>query len=118
VTSPVLECVPNVSEGRDRHIVERLADAIRGVAGVRLADVHADPDHHRSVFTFMGAPGAVEAAVLALAEAVFASIDMGKHRGVHRRIGALDVVPFVPLRTLGMADAVPRRPVLTTGGSP
>jgi glutamate formiminotransferase len=73
---------------------------------VRLADVHADPDHHRSVFTFMGAPGAVEAAVLALAEAVFASIDMGKHRGVHRRIGALDVVPFVPLRHLGMADAV------------
>ena len=104
----MLECVPNVSEGRDRRIIERLADAIRGVAGVRLADVHADPDHHRSVFTFMGAPGAVEAAALALAEAVFSSIDMRVHRGVHRRIGALDVVPFVPLRNLGMADAVAR----------
>jgi glutamate formiminotransferase len=102
----VLECVPNVSEGCDRRVIERLGDAIRGVAGVRLADVHADPDHHRSVFTFMGAPGAVETAVLALAEAVFSSIDMRVHRGVHRRIGALDVVPFVPLRRVGMADAV------------
>jgi glutamate formiminotransferase len=108
VSSAVLECVPNVSEGCDRRIIERLGDAIRGVAGVRLADIHADPDHHRSVFTFMGAPGAVEAAVLALAEAVFSSIDMRVHRGVHRRIGALDVVPFVPLRNLGMADAVTR----------
>jgi len=48
----VLECVPNLSEGCDRRVIERLGDAIRGVAGVRLADVHADPDHHRSVFTF------------------------------------------------------------------
>ncbi len=104
----MLECVPNVSEGRDRRVIERLADVIRGVAGVRLADVHADPDHHRSVFTFLGAPGAVEAAVLALADAVFRSVDMQRHRGVHRRIGALDVVPFIPLRGLGMPDAVAR----------
>ena len=81
----MLECVPNVSEGRDRRVIERLADAIRGVAGVRLADVHADPDHHRSVFTFLGAPDAVEAAALALAEAVFSSIDM---RGTEACTGA------------------------------
>jgi len=108
MTRPVLECVPNVSEGRDRRVLDALADAIRGVAGVRLADVHADPDHHRSVFTFMGAPDAVEAAALALAEAVFGRVDMRRHQGVHRRIGALDVVPFVPLRGLSMAEAAER----------
>src|SRR5262245_57508137 len=106
MSSSVLECVPNVSEGRDRLVLARLAETIRSVAGVRLADVHADPDHHRSVFTFLGAPAAVEAAALALAEAVFATLDMRGHRGVHRRIGALDVLPFVPLRGLSMSDAV------------
>ncbi len=103
---PVLECVPNVSEGRDPRVVEALADAVRRVAAIRLASVHADPDHHRAVFTFLGAPAAVEAAALALAEAVAARVDMRGHRGAHPRMGALDVVPFVPLRALDMADAV------------
>jgi glutamate formiminotransferase len=106
VASPLLECVPNVSEGRDLPAVEAVADAVRGVPGARLADVHADPDHHRSVFTFLGAPQAVEEAALALAAAVFARVDMREHRGVHPRMGALDVLPFVPLRDLAMADAV------------
>jgi glutamate formiminotransferase len=104
--SAVLESVPNVSEGRDRRVLARLADAVAGVPGARLADIHTDPDHHRSVFTILGGPGPVVAAVLALADAVFASVDMRVHRGVHRRIGALDVVPFVPLSGLAMADAV------------
>jgi glutamate formiminotransferase len=95
-----------VSEGRDLPAVEAVADAVRGVPGARLADVHADPDHHRSVFTFLGAPQAVEEAALALAAAVFARVDMREHRGVHPRMGALDVLPFVPLRDLAMADAV------------
>jgi glutamate formiminotransferase len=73
---------------------------------VKLANVHTDPDHHRSVFTILGPPPAVEAAVLALAEAVVAAVDMRAHKGVHPRMGALDVVPFVPLRGLGMPDAV------------
>ena len=103
---PLLECVPNVSEGRDRRTVEAVADAVRAVAGVRLADVHADPDHHRSVFTFLGTPQAVEEAALALAATVFARVDMRTHRGHHPRLGALDVVPFVPLRDYTMADAV------------
>ena len=98
--------MPNVSEGRDARMLERLADAVRAGPGVRLADVHADPDHHRSVFTFMGAPAAVEAAAVALAEVVWSAIDMRGHRGVHRRLGALDVVPFVPLRDMSMAEAV------------
>jgi glutamate formiminotransferase len=77
-----------------------------GAPGVTLADVHADPDHHRSVFTFLGAPAAVGAAALALADAVVAEIDMRTHRGIHPRVGALDVLPFVPLAGLGMAETV------------
>ncbi|HEV2056689.1 MAG TPA: glutamate formimidoyltransferase [Methylomirabilota bacterium] len=106
MAGPLLECVPNVSEGRDLRAVEALADAVRGVPGVTLADVHADPDHHRSVFTFLGAPQVVEEAALALAAAVFARVDMREHRGIHPRLGALDVMPLVPLRDLAMADAV------------
>ena len=106
MASVLLECVPNVSEGRDLRAVEACADAVRGVPGATLADVHADPDHHRSVFTVLGAPQAVEEAVLALASAVFARVDMREHRGIHPRLGALDVLPFVPLRDLSMADAV------------
>jgi glutamate formiminotransferase len=108
VRRPILECVPNVSEGRDREVLERLADSIRCVSEVTLADVHADPEHHRSVFTILGAPDDVGPAALDLAAAVFAHVDMRRHHGVHPRIGALDVVPFVPLRGLEMDDAVTR----------
>ena len=108
VASPVIECVPNVSEGRDARVIDRLADAVRATPGVRLADVHADRDHHRSVLTLLGAPDAVERAALALARAVFASVDMRRHRCAHPRIGALDVVPFAPLRGLTMPEAAAR----------
>jgi len=101
----MLECVPNVSEGRSREIVAALGRAITQVPGVRLASVHIDPDHHRSVFTFLGAPEPVQAAALALARAVFAQVDMRAHEGIHPRLGALDVLPFVPLHGLGMAEA-------------
>jgi glutamate formiminotransferase len=102
----LVECVPNVSEGRDRAVVERLAAAVRSVAGVRLMNVHMDPDHHRSVLSFLGPPAAVEAAALALAAAVVDAIDMRGHRGAHPRIGALDVVPFVPLVDVSMEETV------------
>jgi glutamate formiminotransferase len=105
-TAPLVECVPNVSEGRDAARLARFAAAVAGAPGVRLADVHADPDHHRSVFTFLGPPAAVLAAALALAEVVLADVDLRVHRGIHPRVGALDVVPFVPLRDATMADAV------------
>jgi len=94
-----------VSEGRSRETVAALGRAITQVPGVRLASVHIDPDHHRSVFTFLGAPEAVQAAALTLARAVFAQVDMRAHQGIHPRLGALDVLPFVPLRGLGMAEA-------------
>jgi glutamate formiminotransferase len=102
----LLECVPNVSEGRSRAVVDRLAHAVTQVRDVRLASVHMDPDHHRSVLTFLGPPQPVQAAALALARAVFETVDMRAHQGIHPRLGALDVLPFVPLRDLTMTDAV------------
>jgi glutamate formiminotransferase len=90
----VLACVPNVSEGRRRQVVEQLAAA----CGRPLLDVHADPDHNRSVFTMVAeAAEEVEAAVVRLAEAAARALDRSWHDGVHPRLGALDVVPFVAL---------------------
>jgi len=103
----LIECVPNISEGRDQRVLEAVAGAIRAVPRVRLADIHQDPDHHRSVFTFLGPPEAVEAAALAMAGRALELIDIRTHRGVHPRIGAVDVVPFVPLEGMTIQDAVP-----------
>jgi glutamate formiminotransferase len=105
-TAPIVECVPNVSEGRDPARLRRLRAVIAGVHGVQLANLHADPDHHRSVFTFLGGPAAVAMAALALADAVAAEVDMRTHHGIHPRVGALDVLPFVPLAGMTMAETV------------
>ena len=105
-SASVVECVPNVSEGRDRSVLDALAATVRDTPGLTLADVHADPDHHRAVFTFLGAPAAVEAGALALAARVVALVDMRRHRGLHPRVGALDVLPFVPLAGASMAEVV------------
>ena len=105
MASPLLECVPNVSEGRDQRVIAAIADAVRAIPGATLADVHADPDHHRSVFTFLGSPPVVEQAALALAAAVLAHVDMRGHHGIHPRLGSLDVLPFVPLRDVTLEDA-------------
>jgi glutamate formiminotransferase len=83
-----------------------MADAIRGVAGVRLLDFSADPSHNRSVFTFAGDPTAVQQAVLALYERAVADIDLRTHRGEHPRLGAVDVVPLVPIADVTMAQCV------------
>lgn len=101
----MLECVPNVSEGRDDRVVAVLADAVSG-AGAQLLDVHSDPDHHRSVYTFLGEADVVTRAALALGRAAVDRIDMRRHHGVHPRLGAVDVIPFVPLRGSSMRDAV------------
>jgi glutamate formiminotransferase len=101
-----MACIPNVSEGRDQARLERMAAALGTVAGVTLMNVHADPDHHRAVFSFLGPPPAVEAGALALATVVFTEVDLRAHRGVHPRLGALDVLPVVPLREVSLADAV------------
>jgi glutamate formiminotransferase len=101
----LIEEIPNVSEGRDRARLDRLAAAIAG-AGATLLDRTADPSHHRAVFTFAAEAGAIAAAAVALARAAVAEIDLGAHTGVHPRIGALDVLPFVPLGAATIADAV------------
>lgn len=100
-----LECVPNASEGRDRRVIDALAAAVRG-AGAELVDVHSDVDHHRSVFTFLGPAAVVERAVLELALLAVERIDMTRHQGVHPRVGALDVVPVIPVAGTSMAEAV------------
>lgn len=101
-----LECVPNVSEGRDRAVVDRLAAALGGTPGVALLDVHVDGVHHRSVFTVVGAPGALVNGIVRLAAAAITSIDLRRHQGAHPRIGAVDVVPFVPVGRARMEDAI------------
>ncbi len=102
----LIECIPNVSEGRRPEIVAAMADAIRRVAGVRLLDFSSDASHNRSVFTFAGDPVGVEQAVLALVERAVADLDLRTHHGEHPRMGAVDVVPFVPIDGATMADCV------------
>ena len=102
----IIECIPNVSEGRRSEIVERLAQAIRSVPGVRLLDFSSDASHNRSVFTMAGDADAVRAAVLALFERAVADIDLRTHTGEHPRMGAVDVVPFVPIEGVTMDDCV------------
>jgi glutamate formiminotransferase len=102
----LVECIPNFSEGRREDVIEAVADAVRGVPGVRLLDVSSNPDHNRTVLTFVGLPDAVaEAAFRATTKAV-ELIDMNQHKGEHPRIGAMDVVPFVPVSGMTMDDAV------------
>jgi glutamate formiminotransferase len=102
----LIECVPNVSEGHQLDLVAAIADAVRHVPGARLLDYSADRSHNRSVFTFVGPPEAVSAAALALLATAVAAIDLRAHRGEHPRIGAVDVVPFVPIENATIADCV------------
>src|SRR5439155_6618825 len=100
----LVECVPNFSEGRRRQVVDELVRAITGVAGVQFLDSEMDADHHRSVVTFAGEPEPVmEAAFRAVARAA-ELIDLNHHAGQHPRMGAADVVPFVPVEGLTLDD--------------
>ncbi|MFN7938569.1 MAG: glutamate formimidoyltransferase [Bryobacteraceae bacterium] len=102
----IIECVPNFSEGRNVETVARIVDAIAAVAHVTVLGKESDTDHHRSVVTFAGAPEAVEeAAFRAIAEAV-QHIDLRRHEGVHPRLGAADVVPFVPVVNSSIEECV------------
>src|SRR5215475_9490448 len=103
---PLIECIPNVSEGRRPEVVAQMADAIRAVPGVRLLDFSSDASHNRSVFTLAGDAAGVEQAVMALFELAVSSIDLRAHKGEHPRLGAVDVVPFVPIEGVTMADCV------------
>lgn len=102
----LVECVPNFSEGRRQDVIGSLADSIRSITGVTLLDVESNPDHNRSVISFVGEPGPVKNAALAAAARAIDLIDLNKHKGEHPRMGAVDVVPFVPLSGSTMEDCV------------
>lgn len=102
----IIECIPNVSEGRRPEVIGRLAEAVRATPGVRLLDHSADAAHNRSVFTLAGDPAGLKAAIPALFDIALAAIDLRQHAGEHPRLGAVDVVPFVPLEGATMADCV------------
>jgi len=102
----VIECIANISEGRNSAVVDACAAAIRGVAGVRLLDTSSDASHNRSVLTFAGDREPIRDAVLALFDAAVPAIDLRQHQGEHPRLGAVDVVPFVPIEGVTMAECV------------
>jgi glutamate formiminotransferase len=102
----LIECVPNISEGRRASVIEILAMEARSVPGVRLLDHSADPSHNRSVFTMAGTRIALKRAVLAMAWSAVHTIDLRVHRGEHPRLGAVDVVPFIPLGDTTMSECV------------
>ena len=93
----LFEAVPNFSEGRDKARISRIADSVRSTLGVRVLDLHSDPDHDRSVLTFVGAAEPILRASVELARACAREIDLAAQSGVHPRMGSLDVLPFVPL---------------------
>ncbi len=102
----VVECVPNFSEGRRRDVVEKIVSAIGSVPGVRVLDQEMDTDHNRSVITFIGDRPSVAEAAFQGAKAAVALIDMNRHHGAHPRVGALDVLPFIPIQGVAMEDCV------------
>ena len=102
----IVECVMNVSEGRDTLKLETIAQKIEAVPSAFLLDHSADPDHHRTVFSFIGTPASIFAASFAAVKKAVQLVDMREHQGVHPRIGAVDVVPFVPVQNVSMKQCV------------
>jgi len=102
----LVDCIPNFSEGRDEKIVEALAECARSVPGVSLLDYSMDASHNRSVFTLVGSPEGMEEAAFLLCKKASELIDMTKHSGEHPRMGATDVIPFVPVKDMTMEECV------------
>ena len=106
MTSPIIECIPNFSEARRPEVVTAIRQAIAEVPGVSVLDQHSDLDHNRTVITFAGTPNAVEEAAFRSIAKAASLIDLNEHRGEHPRIGAADVVPFVPIAGVSMQDCI------------
>ena len=102
----LMECIPNISEGRRPEIVEAIVDEVRAVPGVTLIDYSSDASHNRSVITFLGEPERVAEAAFRLAKAAAEKIDLRVHTGEHPRMGAVDVIPFVPVKGMTMDECV------------
>ncbi len=101
----ILETVPNFSEGRNLEIVEKIAGCFRGKPGVKLLDYSADKDHNRCVITAVGEPGPLGDAVIAAVGLAMDNIDLTRHQGQHPRMGAVDVIPFIPIRNVSLEEA-------------
>lgn len=102
----IVQCVPNFSEGRDLEKIEKIVSPFRGKQGVKLLDYSNDEDHNRVVVTVVGEPEALKAAVLEAMAVAVEEIDMTKHQGQHPRMGATDVVPFIPIKNVSMTEAI------------
>ena len=102
----IMECVPNFSEGRDLEKIEKIVDKFRAKAGVKLLDYSNDEDHNRLVVTVVGEPEALKDALLEAIGQAVELIDLTKHSGQHPRMGAVDVVPFIPIRGCTMDEAI------------
>ena len=102
----LVECIPNFSEGRNEALINEFVDAIKSVPGVMLLDHSSDTSHNRSVFTFAGSPEGVMDAAFKCAKIAVEKIDLTKHSGEHPRMGAVDVIPFVPLKDISTAECV------------
>jgi len=102
----IVECVPNISEGRNPQIIEAVVDQVRAVKGVTLLDYCSDPSHNRSVITFLGCPEGVAEAAVAVAKKAAELIDLTKHEGEHPRMGAVDVIPFIPIKEMEVEECV------------
>lgn len=102
----IVECVPNFSEGRNKEVIEAIVDEVRKVNGVKLLDYSPDEDHNRTVVTFVGDPENVKIAAFNLAKKASELIDMRVHKGGHPRMGATDVMPFIPVSDVAMADCI------------
>lgn len=101
----IIECVPNFSEGRDLEKIERIANAFRAKENIKLLDYSNDNDHNRMVVTAIGEPEAMKAAVMEAVGIAVREIDLTRHRGQHPRIGAADVIPFIPIKGIGIGEA-------------
>lgn len=102
----IIECVPNFSEGRDLDKIEKIVNPFRGKDGVKLLDYKRDEDHNRLVVTVVGEPQGVKKAILEAMSVAIELIDMTKHQGQHPRMGAIDVVPFIPIKNVSMTEAI------------
>lgn len=105
-TNKIVECVPNFSEGRDLEKVEKIANAFRAKEGVKLLDYSTDKDHNRMVVTVVGEPESLKKAVIEAIGIAVEIIDLNHHKGQHPRMGAVDVVPFIPIRNVSMEEAI------------
>jgi glutamate formiminotransferase len=106
VLKKIIECVPNFSEGRNREVVEAIVQPFRETEGVKLLDYSSDANHNRTVVTVVGEPQAVKLAILAAISVAIEKINLNEHHGEHPRMGAVDVVPFIPISNVSMEEAV------------